>query len=392
MTRLSFLALAFALAACGADADAPTAQPASGTATLPTGGPVEAVPSERQRLSIAQLLQYLPETIGSYTYQSTFSVADPETPRSETDAPSGVTLTYGSDAGGIAPSIRVTLYDLIDAPETMASERRQLDQRTYAGSASESDGTAAGFPTQEFGDLSTGPVIRFMIAERFMVTVGQASGSRDGFSVDDLVEFVEASPLPSLAEAPAYAEAGSPAIPEWAEFGVTRALERDAASRAEREAQNAAAEAERASAGPLLPCDEILPASEVARVLGVASVRVRPTPFESEGENCNRGYSAEGIEGAVLLIVSHYTDEETPQSALRVASDHDNKVNERPLPGLNGREYTHDLSTGTTHIAHFASGVDFVELKASPGLADAPETTPEQLAEIAAIAAANLER
>ncbi len=398
--RPAVLLVAALLVGCSPDADSQTgaAVRADGPAP-PSGGPVVAVDGERQRLSVAQMLAYLPETAGRFAARGFDHGGESD----ETDASgavaggiTGLTVTY-ADTVESATSSRVTvsLRDLIDGLMTTDYERGQIEQREYAGmtdglgGVTVTDGTAGGLATQEFRGASMGPVLRMLIADRFVVTVQQAGGSSE---IEDMVALVEGSFLPALATAPAFADAGDPAVPEWAAAGVARSEERVARRLREADADAAEREAEAEATGPLPACDDLLSAGDVASVVG-APVRVLPTPGVAEdGRACNRGYRAEGVAGSVILIVSRFARANQAEGALRVASDHDGKVGLAPLAGgLNGVRYTHDLNPDT-HVSHFARGVDFVELKAAPGLADAPGVTPDQLARLTALVAEHLGR
>ncbi|WP_412067857.1 hypothetical protein [Rubrivirga sp. IMCC43871] len=384
MRRFPFFALSILLFACGVDGES-AAQPTEPSGTFPTGGPVTPVAGERQRLSVAQLLAYLPETADRFAARRLDSSAESD----EFDATGAVsggvtdlTATYeDTEPRSSLSRFAVSLRDPIDEPMTMGYERGQIDGRSYAGmtagynGVSFTDGTAGGLATQEMRGASVGPILRMLIADRFIVTVQQAGGD------SEIGDFVESSFIPALATAPAFADAGDPPIPEWAATGMALSEERQAPGDREREAEGA----EAAAAGTLPPpCDDLLSADDVVSVLG-AQVRVVPSPFATEdGSACTRSYLAVGVAGSVILIVSHFTQARQAEGALRVASDHDDKVSLEPLAGgLDGVRYTHDL-TPDTHVSHFAQGVDFVELKAAPGLDNAPGVTPDQLADLTA--------
>ncbi len=394
--RSSLFVLALLLLGCSPDADSQTG-PAGARAGVPppTGGPVTAVGGERQRLSLAQMVAYLPGTEGRFAAQGLREGQENETLDASGTYAGGTTFlaaTY-EDTEPRSSYLRftVSLRDMIDEPETLERERREFDQRTYAGRTDGvTEGTAGELATLEIQNAGGGePMLRMLIADRFVVSVQQGSGEDD---IEDFVAFVESSFIPALATAPAFADAGDPPIPEWAAAGIARSAEQRARGDREREAQQVQAAAEREAAGPLAPCDEILSASEVSGVLGGARVTIRPTPgVEVDGQNCNRLYKPAGIEGGIILIISHYTNTRQSEGALRVASDHDGKVGLQPLAGgLNGVRYTHDLDSDT-HISHFALGTDFVELKATAAGESVPEITPDQLAAVTAIVARRLQ-
>lgn len=356
-----------------------------------------AVDGERQRLTVAQFLAYLPATAGRFEARrldTGYEWEEKDASGAVTGGATDVTATYEDTGAETHTRFTVTLRDMIDAPMALARERGQMEQRQIDGwvdgydGVTITDGTAGGLATLEIQTESVGPFLRMLIADRFSVSVQRSGGESE---IEDFVAFVESSFLPALATAPAFADAGDPPVPEWAAAGFARSEEQQARGAREREASEAEAAAEGEAAGTLAACDDILSAADVAAVLGVRSVRVSPTPgVEVTGENCNRGYKPEGLSGAVLLIVSHYRNATQAESALRVASDHDGKVDLEPLAGgLNGVRYTHDLSSAI-HVSHFASGVDFVELKAVASLDPTPDITPAQLAEITAIVAARL--
>lgn len=390
--RRSLLVLALVAAGCASDADQPAAQSAV-TVDLPTGGPITAVDGERQRLSIAQLLGYVPEAAGLFVRydlngSNESSRRDPDGAIVETNT--YVAVDY-NPAEHTPYSTRLTLAitDLIDAPSEAETLQRQFADQTFFGAGGDEvfeDVTVAGLPAQTIAGGALGPRVRMLIADRFLVNLQQIGGPLDAVEMSDLVDFIEASALPRLSDAPGYAEAGDPAVPEWAAADVAANEAMEAESERRREAE----EAEPAITA-LMPCNQILSATEAARALGVASVDIRPTPgVEVEGRTCNRAYKPAGVDGAVLMLISHYTSSETAEAALRVASDHDGKVDIQPLAGsLNGIRYTHDLESDT-HVSHFVVGTDFVELKATAGGARVPAITPSQLAEVTAVVARNL--
>lgn len=389
--RSTLLALAILLVGCSPDADSQTGTEAGGSGVPPpTGGPVTAIDGERQRLSLAQLVAYLPGTEGRFAVQPFRGGTEDETLDPSGAYAGGTTFlaaTY-EDTEPRSSYLRftVSLRDMIDEPRTLERTRREFNQRTFAGRTDGvTAGTAGGLATLEIRDRADGPMLQMLIADRFDVWVQQGSGAD---AIEDYVAFVESSFIPALATAPAFADAGNPPVPEWAVDGIARSAEQRAR---EREAREAEAATEGEVAGSLAPCDEILSAAEVSGVLGGASVAVRPTPgVEVDGQNCNRLYKPAGIEGGIILIISHYTNTDQSERALRVASEHDGKVGLQPLAGgLNGVRYTHDLDSDM-HISHFALGTDFVELKATAAGESVPEITPGQLAEITAIVARRL--
>ena len=397
--RPSLLVLALFLVGCSPDADS-QAMPTEGDAraSLPTGGPVAAVDGERQRLSTAQLLAYIPETSGRFSRYEMDNTTDNfewGIDGDMTDAATEIGVRYDLLDHPYSFPMRVGLGDWIDAPNWLARVQQEVAEsrlRSMGSSTTIEDLTVAGFPAQAITGWGAGPRLRLLIADRFVVDVWQTGhGGDDPIDMDDLVTFVEESDLPRLAAAPAFADAGAPEIPEWA---AAQAAENSAAAaeyvRQHTAATGAGADEEPAS-GDLRPCDEILPASEVSSVLGGARVDVRPTPgVEVDGQNCNRLYKPAGLAGGIILIVSHYTGTNQSEGALRVASEHDGKVALQPLAGgLNGVRYTHDLESDI-HISHFALDTDFVELKATAAGASAPEITPDQLAEVTAIVARRL--
>ena len=413
MRRL-FVLLTAVIAGCTADSSAADragqateqatdASSASAAVPVPTGGPVAAVDGERQRLSTAQLLPYFPETAGRFTRSRLGSVAELDT-RDASGAVVGlvstVTVAYNlTERGGIRRGLNATVNDMIDDPSAVERARKDFEEKRYAGmydgydGAKFTAGSAAGLATQEI-TTSVVSMVRLIVADRFLVQVQRTSSPVDPVEIADLVAFIEASALPRLAKAPAFADAGTPPIPEWAAAEVA-VLEAAAAERASAEQVTAAAAAaEVAAAGELLPCDEILSAADVAEVLGVTRVAVRPTPgIEKQGRNCNRSYKPSGgPAGVVLLIISHFRRADQATGALRVASDHDGKLDLQPLAGgLTGVRYTHRHSFDT-HVSHFAIGTDFVELKAEAPGERAPGITPAQLATLTAIVARKLER
>ena len=390
-----------ALLATGCATDpAPTAQPGDLSAqptALPTGGPVAAVDGERQRLSTAQLLAYMPEAAGRFRRYKMGNTVDSGIWDSEgvlTDMATEMSVSYDFDEWSYSFRFVVDAKDLIDAPNRLVTAQREFEEQSYPGkgfSVTVEDITVSGLPAQTIAGGTLGPRLRLLIADRFLLDMWQTAGGTDLISMEDLIAFVEQSTLPRLADAPAFADAGDPGIPEWAAAQV--AENEASAARYERaRLERRAAESATATASTALrPCDEILSAAEVSGVLGGARVSARPTPgVEVEGRNCNRLYKPAGINGGIILIVSHYTNTAQAEGALRVASDHDEKVGLQPLAGgLNGVRYTHDIPSGM-HISHFALGTDFVELKATAAGESVPEITPEQLAEVTAIAARNL--
>ena len=373
--RLILLALPLLLIACAADAD--------------SGSSASAASGERQRLSIPQLARYFPQSAAGFTQRGVFAVVDPD---EDEGAVTVLSLTYTNEEG---VTIVASVEDNADLPAEIETARNHMNNRDYLPLYRDGGGVygdLAGVKTVETaGSGEIGPGVRTVLADRFLVDVGHIDGDIGGVSVADLKAFLEASGLLALSENPTYASAGSPLLPEWIAAEVIQRVPRYADAAPEPEAVAPEAEAPVAEATPLMDCDEILPQETVSRILGT-SVSVRPTPFEDEGANCNRGYKADGLDGAVLLLVSNYSGAGIAESALGVASDHEGRVNVRRLEGLDGVQYTRDSDAlGDMHVVNLTSGSALVELKATSDASD-PGTTPEQLEEIARAVASNLAR
>lgn len=373
MRRFALCAFALLLAACGEAADTPAA--GSAATGVAVAGPVEARlvaddSAVRQRLTPAQLLTYFPPTVGArepnldgrYLHDTPGEVGS-----------SVVNVRYIAYAGGTSSLLELGASDLIDDPEFLARERATVEDGegldpygtgTIEPSRAVTNGIGRAFTTD--GGM---PYVYIVLADRFAVKL--RADDRDGdVTTDDLWELYEASGLARLAGAPTYEDMGAPDVPAWAADAVAE-WEAEAAAEWEAEAvaEVAASPEPEVSRAPLMPCDVLLSASEVERVCGVSTVRVAPTFFEQEGENCSRYYKrGEGPSSGLVFLVSTFPDAATASRAYHVSIDVDNREGVRELDGLGGSSYKHY----DNHIASFARGNVLVEMKASDNPLDQP--------------------
>lgn len=283
--RLVLFSLTLLLLACGGDA-----------ASESDATPARTVSdSERQRLTTNQLAALLSARVGRYTLLTETAVLNDES-TAYGEVFSSVGAQYSTGDGR---SLAVYIADYADAPGLVDRERTSLesDPTERVSSPLESfenrrEGDAL-IQEQVFEDGMGG--LGALVADRFMVSVGMTS-SRAGQTMEDIRAFWQESGLAEIGSAPLYADAGPDSPPAWMAQGAAEGMADPEPAVEDTPAPNE----------PLASCDAILPVAEVERICSVAGLRVFPTDFETEGENCNRKYVVPGNLAGLILLVSRY--------------------------------------------------------------------------------------
>ncbi|OZC02359.1 hypothetical protein [Rubricoccus marinus] len=364
MTRVLLTFAALPLLACGGD---PAPGDSAAVTASSASGPVEVRlvsddPAVRQRLTPPQLLAYYPAELGGRE-PNLRSIG-----LNDSESESEYSYSYANVRYRMPPTmdqeVEFSVYDYVDNPSSLERHRRAV--MTGEGLSISTTGEVSEARTLEGGvgrsytPSSGAPEAYILLADRFHVIVRAQDPE---MTVEDVWGLFDASGLSRLAGAGVYGEPDPLEPPAWASGAIAEWRENVA------EAEATPAPQAAPEVTPLADCDVILPLAEVERVCGVTGLRVKSTPFETEGQNCNRTYNRQGQSGGLILLVSHFSNERTALAAQSASMNFADQRSRRDISGLGdaATRVIHDLSPleNQNSILTVASGVDMVELKSA---------------------------